>query len=103
MQIAHEIVCRMVPRAYKSVVQPAVQASVLHVTYKSVIHLPCAAGSPTRSKTERVVPKKCRTECNKQRDNSLNGSNFIYGDSYALSPVYSRRALRVDPLPRFNW
>jgi hypothetical protein len=35
------------PRSYKSVVKPAVEGSLLHVTaYKSVIHLPCTGGQP---------------------------------------------------------
>jgi hypothetical protein len=46
------------PLSYKSVVQPDVQASVLPVLYKSIVHLPCTAGSPTLSETERVGPKR---------------------------------------------
>jgi hypothetical protein len=41
-------------QTYKSVVQPAIQGSVLHVTYKFEVNLPCTAGSTTRSKTESV-------------------------------------------------
>jgi hypothetical protein len=64
------------PRSYKSVTQPAVMAFVMHIVYKSAVHLPGMAGSPTHLKKTRRAKRLLYMREYRSREDAA-GSAFV--------------------------